>query len=180
MVVLVVLGMGAGTAAVPVQDAQLIGGATLNASVVTAPPITEPGGRASASARRALQDTVAITDANIFAAVAECEAEDPACQNDLRASGSNNWNDQRTGTCSFDCPVSQATYGRIADWDVSGVTTFNNHGAGCSNNNAYYCGRERFPLCLPSCAWILSARCWAQCSTRAGSTGTSRAGIRAP
>ena len=166
MVALMLLGMGAGTAAAPVQhDAQqLIGAAKLNASVVAAPPV-EPGDPASASARRALQDTVAITDANIFAAVAECEAEDPACT---------------SGTCSFDCPVSQATYGRIADWDVSGVTTFNNAGAGCTRI-FWQCGRECFPLCLPPLlARILSARCSWQCSTRAGSTGTSRAGARVP
>jgi len=163
MVVLILLGMGVGTAAAPIQHAQLIGAAKLNASVA-APPV-EAGGRASASARRALQDTVAITDANIFAAVAECEAEDPACT---------------SGTCSFDCPVSQATYGRIADWDVSGVTTFNNLGAGCSVWSR--CGRECFPLCLPPLlARTLSARrARAQCSTRAGSTGTSRGGARAP
>ena len=142
MVVLMLLGMGVGTAAAPVQHAQLIGAAKLNASAA-APPF-EPGGRANASARRALQDTVAIADANIFAAVAECEAEDPACT---------------SGTCSFDCPVSQATYGRIADWDVSGVTTFNNAGAGCSSSYASYCGRECFPLCLPrALARILSTR----------------------
>ena len=111
--------------------AQLIGGAKLNANAA-APPF-EPGGRANASARRALQDTVAITDANIFAAVAECEAEDPACQNDLPHS-------QRTGTCGFDCPVSQATYGRIADWDVGAVTSFNNWENGCTENHVSKCG----------------------------------------
>ena len=63
--------------------------------------------------RRALQpaETTPITDANIRTAVAECEAEDAACQ---------------TGPCAFDCPISQATYGRIADWDVAAVTSFNN------------------------------------------------------
>ena len=76
--------------------------------------------------RRALQPTTTpITNANIHAAVAECEAEDPACQ---------------TGPCAFDCPISQALYGRIADWDVGAVTSFNNWGNGCTETYESWCG----------------------------------------
>jgi len=77
--------------------------------------------------RRALQpaETTPITDANIHAAVAECEAEDTACQ---------------TGPCAFDCPNSQATYGRIADWDVGAVTRFNNWENGCTEDFESRCG----------------------------------------
>ena len=76
-------------------------------------------------------DTTPITDANIYAAVAECEAEDPACQ---------------TGPCAFDCPNSQATYGRIADWDVGAVTLFNNWENGCTQDDESWCGGASPPL----------------------------------
>ena len=59
----------------------------------------------------------AITDANIFTAVEECQAE----------------------SSTFDCPASQATYGPIEDWDVGAVTSLNNHGNGCSSSEGY-CG----------------------------------------
>ena len=61
-----------------------------------------------------------LTDATIWAAVEECQAE----------------------SATFDCPASQATYGPIEDWDVGAVTSLNNHGAGCTVSNAEaYCGR---------------------------------------
>ena len=65
----------------------------------------------------------AITDATIWAAVEECQAE----------------------SATFDCPASQATYGPIEDWDVGAVTSLNNCGAGCARSCtsglAYECGR---------------------------------------
>ena len=127
-------------------------------------------------ARRALQDIVAITDANIFTAVAECEAEDPACQQDLE------WR-HRAGTCSFDCPASQATYGRIADWDVSGVTTFNNWGTGCTETYESRCGGASPPTLHIHgfCSAVLTTltHSCAQCFTRVTSTAKSPAGIQA-
>ena len=64
-----------------------------------------------------------ITDATIWAAVEECQAE----------------------SATFDCPASQATYGPIEDWDVGAVTSLNNHGNGCtpepSWRGASACGR---------------------------------------
>ena len=61
----------------------------------------------------------AITDANIFAAVEECQAE----------------------SATFDCPASQATYGPIEDWDVGAVTSLNTWGAGCTEDAQDKCGR---------------------------------------
>ena len=60
-----------------------------------------------------------ITDANIFTAVEECQAESAA----------------------FNCPASQATYGPIEDWDVGAVTSLNNHGNGCTEVFISLCGR---------------------------------------
>ena len=53
-----------------------------------------------------------MTDASIFAAVAECRAE----------------------SSTFDCPASQATYGPIEDWDVGAVTSLNTWGNGCTES----------------------------------------------
>ena len=64
----------------------------------------------------------AITDATIWTAVEECQAE----------------------SATFDCPASQATYGPIEDWDVGAVTSLNNFGAGCTQTSstfAHICGR---------------------------------------
>ena len=97
-----------------------------------------------------------MTDASIFAAVAECRAE----------------------SSTFDCPASQATYGPIEDWDVSAVTSFNNWGSGCSEEYPEsYCGEPQLASfearcgCAPRTpahwhmmtASALSARCH-QCS----------------
>ena len=60
-----------------------------------------------------------ITDANIFTAVEECQAE----------------------SATFDCPASQATYGPIEDWDVGAVTSLNTHGNGCTMSAEGHCGR---------------------------------------
>ena len=63
----------------------------------------------------------AITDATIWTAVEECQAE----------------------SATFDCPASQATYGPIEDWDVGAVTSLNTWGSDCtetSSNHAYRCG----------------------------------------
>ena len=60
-----------------------------------------------------------ITDANIWTAVEECQAESAA----------------------FDCPASQATYGPIEDWDVGAVTSLNTWGAGCTEDAEWKCGR---------------------------------------
>ena len=60
----------------------------------------------------------AITDANIWTAVEECQAE----------------------SATFDCPASQATYGPIEDWDVGAVTRLNNWGSGCTDSNLNHCG----------------------------------------
>ena len=70
--------------------------------------------------------TVLIRDRNIRSALAECEAE----------------------SASFDCPISQATYGRIEDWDVSAVTSFNNWGNGCTETHEWKCGGASPPLVL--------------------------------
>ena len=61
----------------------------------------------------------AITDATIWAAVKECQAE----------------------SATFDCPASQATYGPIEDWDVGAVTSLNNFGNGCTESPESKCGR---------------------------------------
>ena len=64
----------------------------------------------------------AITDATIWTAVEECQAE----------------------SATFDCPASQATYGPIEDWDVGAVTSLNTWGAGCTETRTgfeSYCGR---------------------------------------
>ena len=60
----------------------------------------------------------AITDATIWTAVEECQAE----------------------SATFDCPASQATYGPIEDWDVGAVTSLNTFGNGCTHD-AWMCGR---------------------------------------
>ena len=61
----------------------------------------------------------AITDATIWTAVEECQAE----------------------SATFDCPASQATYGPIEDWDVGAVTSLNTWGAGCTESAEWKCGR---------------------------------------
>ena len=61
----------------------------------------------------------AITDATIWTAVEECQAE----------------------SATFDCPASQATYGPIEDWDVGAVTSLNTWGAGCTESAEDKCGR---------------------------------------
>ena len=66
-----------------------------------------------------LAGQTAITDANIWTAVEECQAE----------------------SATFDCPASQATYGPIEDWDVGAVTSLNNWGNGCTESYEYQCGR---------------------------------------
>ena len=60
-----------------------------------------------------------LTDATIWAAVEECQAE----------------------SATFDCPASQATYGPIEDWDVGAVTSLNTWGAGCTEDAEWKCGR---------------------------------------
>ena len=67
---------------------------------------------------RARAGQTAITDATIWTAVEECQAE----------------------SATFDCPASQATYGPIEDWDVGAVTSLNNWGEGCTSGYAYCCG----------------------------------------
>ena len=78
---------------------------------------------AYALVRRARSGQTAITDATIWTAVEECQAE----------------------SATFDCPASQATYGPIEDWDVGAVTSLNNWGNGCTPEpswmGAYACGR---------------------------------------
>ena len=82
-------------------------------------PTTTTGSGGDEHPRRALQVTgYAMDDTSIFGAVAECKAE----------------------SATFDCPNSQATYGHISTWDTSAVTTFNNDGAGCTQNAVYLCG----------------------------------------
>ena len=61
----------------------------------------------------------AVTDATIWTAVEECQAE----------------------SATFDCPASQATYGPIEDWDVGAVTSLNTWGAGCTEAYEIRCGR---------------------------------------
>ena len=75
--------------------------------------------RAFAEPRWCCAGQTAITDATIWAAVEECQAE----------------------SATFDCPASQATYGPIEDWDVGAVTSLNNHGVGCTEDAEYKCGR---------------------------------------
>ena len=60
-----------------------------------------------------------ITDANIWTAVEQCQAE----------------------SAIFDCPASQATYGPIEDWDVGAVTSLNNWEGGCTRSWDGECGR---------------------------------------
>ena len=67
---------------------------------------------------RARAGQTAITDATIWTAVEECQAE----------------------SATFDCPASQATYGPIEDWDVGAVTSFNNWGSGCTEEYESDCG----------------------------------------
>ena len=79
---------------------------------------------------RARAGQTAITDATIWTAVEECQAESAA----------------------FDCPASQATYGPIEDWDVGAVTSLNNFGNGCTetwNGDVYepFCGCAS-PVCF--------------------------------
>ena len=62
---------------------------------------------------------IPITDATIWTAVEECQAE----------------------SATFDCPASQATYGPIEDWDVGAVTSLNTWGAGCTEDAEWKCGR---------------------------------------
>ena len=69
--------------------------------------------------RRARAGQTAITDATIWTAVEECQAE----------------------SATFDCPASQATYGPIEDWDVGAVTSLNTWGNGCTESAEYKCGR---------------------------------------
>ena len=63
--------------------------------------------------------STAITDATIWTAVEECQAE----------------------SATFDCPASQATYGPIEDWDVGAVTSLNTWGNGCTESAEWKCGR---------------------------------------
>ena len=74
---------------------------------------------ANALVPRACAGQTAITDATIWTAVEECQAE----------------------SATFDCPASQATYGPIEDWDVGAVTSLNNFGNGCTETHSYMCGR---------------------------------------
>ena len=60
-----------------------------------------------------------LTDATIWAAVEECQAE----------------------SATFDCPASQATYGPIEDWDVGAVTSLNNFGNGCTYTESWEANR---------------------------------------
>ena len=78
-----------------------------------------------------LAGQTAITDANIWTAVEECQAE----------------------SATFDCPASQATYGPIEDWDVGAVTSLNTWGSGCTESAEHNCGRAS-PI-HPDVAWSL-------------------------
>ncbi len=62
---------------------------------------------------RAVAGPDPLTDATIWTAVEECQAE----------------------SATFDCPASQATYGPIEDWDVGAVTSLNNFGNGCTETD---------------------------------------------
>ncbi len=74
---------------------------------------------AFAEPRRCCAGQTAITDATIWTAVEECQAE----------------------STTFDCPASQATYGPIEDWDVGAVTSLNTWGSGCTEDAEWKCGR---------------------------------------
>ncbi len=108
---------------------------------------------------RARAGQTAITDATIWTAVEECQAE----------------------STTFDCPASQATYGPIEDWDVGAVTSLNTWGNGCTETSSTYafrCGCAS-PIRFDSSDLFASDFAFArrQCSTSARtSIGTSRDG----